>query len=363
MKRRFVLSIIVFMALMMVWSTFARAEETSAGRRERAEGDRPTARGARPAAPRAQGRRVPGLLGLSPEEREKMRERWQNMPAEEREKFRAEMRERFGSVRGPSGRTDTPRVFEQQIAQLKAEQQKTINELREILDLARKEKAAQTAKRVEQLISKRQKAFQERLQALEQRRQRFERARPQRPEARREPDRAAMKRAPDFTLNCFEGKQVSLAQQRGKIVVLEWLNFECPFSLYHHKTRQTMVDLAKKYKDKNVVWFAVNSTSHTTAEANQAFAKKYKLPYPILNDKPGKVGKEYGAKTTPHMIIIDSRGRIAYDGAIDNAPNGKIPQGQKYVNYVSEALDAVIANRRVTTAQTKPYGCTVKYPK
>ena len=357
MKKRLVSIIVIFVALMMVWSTFARAEETSARRRERAEGDRPTARGARPAAPRA-----PGLSGLSPEEREKMRERWQNMSVEEREKFRAEVRERFGAMGRPTQREGQPRVFEQQIAQLKKEQEQNIKELREILDLARKEKATQTAKRVEQLISKRQKAFQGRLQALEQRRQRFDRTRPQRPEAR-EPDRAGMKRAPAFALNCFEGKQIALAQQRGKIVVLEWLNFECPFSLYHYKTKTTMVDLAKKYKDKNVVWLAVNSTSHTTTQANQAFAKKYKLPYPILNDKPGKVGKEYGAKTTPHMIVIDSRGRIAYDGAIDNAPNGKIPQGQKYVNYASEALDAVIANRRVTTAQTKPYGCTVKYPK
>ena len=92
-------------------------------------------------------------------------------------------------------------------------------------------------------------------------------------------------------------------------------------------------------------------------------AKKYKLPYPILNDKPGLVGKKYDAKTTPHMFIIDRRGRIAYDGAIDNAPNGKLPQGQKYVNYLAQALDELLAGKRVSSPKTKPYGCTVKYPK
>lgn len=87
------------------------------------------------------------------------------------------------------------------------------------------------------------------------------------------------------------------------------------------------------------------------------------MPYPILNDIPGKVGKAYGAKTTPHVFVIDQTGSIAYDGAIDNAPLGKVAKGEKYVNYISQALDALIGGKSVTTKQTKSYGCSVKYAK
>ena len=173
--------------------------------------------------------------------------------------------------------------------------------------------------------------------------------------------RPSGKKAPDFTLKSFDGKEISLAKLKGQIVVIEWMNFECPFSKHHYETKTTMVDLAKKYKDKGVTWLAVNSTSHTKAKANSEFAKKHKLPYPVLNDIPGKVGKAYGAKTTPHIFVIDKAGSIAYDGAIDNAPMGKVAKGEEYFNYVSAALDALLGGKRVTTVQTKPYGCSVKY--
>jgi len=131
----------------------------------------------------------------------------------------------------------------------------------------------------------------------------------------------------------------------------------------HHygKATNTMVGLANKYKTRNVVWLAVNSTSHITPAANKEFTRKYKLPFPILDDRPGRVGRAYGAKTTPHMYIISPRGNILYEGAIDNSPLGRKKEG--VINYVDKALAELTASKTVTTPNTKPYGCSVKYPK
>jgi peroxiredoxin len=176
-------------------------------------------------------------------------------------------------------------------------------------------------------------------------------------------ERDAGRPAPPFTLKSFDDKTIRLTEYRGKTVVLEWLNFECPFVKYHYGKPKTMIKLANKYKDKNVVWLAVNSTSHTTPEANKEFAQQQKLPYSILDDRSGRVGRAYGAKTTPHMYIINPRGRIVYEGAIDNAPLGKTPEGKDLVNHVDKALGEMITGKMVSTKETKPYGCTVKYPK
>lgn len=172
-----------------------------------------------------------------------------------------------------------------------------------------------------------------------------------------------LKKAPDFTLTNYDGKTIKLADYAGKIVVLEWFNYECPFSRYNYEKTTADNDLAAKYKDKNVVWLAINSTGHQTMEKNKEFAGQFKVIHPILDDSAGKVGTEYGAKTTPHIFIIDAAGDIVYNGALDNAPIGKVPENEKYVNYADKALDELTAGKPVTTAQTKPYGCTVKYGK
>ncbi|MHC4482792.1 MAG: redoxin domain-containing protein, partial [Planctomycetota bacterium] len=112
-----------------------------------------------------------------------------------------------------------------------------------------------------------------------------------------------------------------------------------------------------------VVWLAVNSTNHTTVKQNKDWAAKHKLPYPILDDRPGAVGRAYGATNTPHMYIISTEGNIVYEGAIDNSPNGKTPDGEKMINYVDKALAELTAGKAVSTAKTKPYGCSVKYPR
>jgi peroxiredoxin len=171
-------------------------------------------------------------------------------------------------------------------------------------------------------------------------------------------------KAPLFTLTNYDGKEVSLADFEGKIVVLEWLNYDCPFVKYHYETASTMVDLANKYAEKGVVWLAINSTNYATAETNKAFAQKDSIPYPILDDHKGNVGHAYGAERTPELFVIDRGGQIAYHGAIDNAPLGKLSEGQtEKINYVDNALTELLAGKDVTVPETKPYGCTVKYAK
>ena len=156
MKKCMVSIIVVLAALAIVWPTVAPAEEKGASRPEPNDADRPTARGARPPAPNREGRDAPSLRGLSPEEQATLKEKWQNMSEAEKNEFRAKMREKLGPTTGPTERPEAAAAIEQQIAQLKTEQEQGISELREILDLARKEKAGQTAKAVESLIAKRQ---------------------------------------------------------------------------------------------------------------------------------------------------------------------------------------------------------------
>lgn len=170
-------------------------------------------------------------------------------------------------------------------------------------------------------------------------------------------------KAPDFTLKNYDGTEFKLSDLQGKIVVLEWFNYECPFVKYHYEKASTMKNLAAKYKNKNVVWLAINSTAHLETAKNKDFAEKNKVPYPILDDRTGTTGKAYVAKNTPHIFIIDAQGNIAYNGAIDNAPMGKVTGNGDYIGYVDNALAELTADKKVTTAATKPYGCTVKYKK
>jgi peroxiredoxin len=281
------------------------------------------------------------------------------MSPQERRKFMAQMRERLDAERRTAARGGTLKMLEAQIKKLQAEHEALAKELRAIRELAEKENAGETAKRLQKLIAKRDEEFKGTLEQLERRREKLTRGRP-RPVAAGED---AGRKAPDFTLKSFDGKTVSLSDYRGRIVVLEWLNFECPFVKYHYGEPKTMIKLAEKYKNKNVVWLAINSTSHTTPAANTDFAKTQKLPYPILDDRPGNVGHAYIAMTTPHMYVISTRGNIVYEGAIDNSPMGRTPSGQQLVNYVDKALTELTSGKAVTTTKTKPYGCTVKYPR
>jgi peroxiredoxin len=166
-------------------------------------------------------------------------------------------------------------------------------------------------------------------------------------------------KAPAFTLSDVKGESVSLADYRGKVVVLEWINPDCPF-VKRHYGEDTMKKLTSAYDDRGVVWLTVNSTKYMDGAANASFATKENVDWPILVDQDGKVGHAYGAATTPHMFIIDKEGKVVYDGAIDDDPRGNKAAGER-TNYVAQALDEVLAGKAVSTPETKPYGCSVKY--
>jgi peroxiredoxin len=174
------------------------------------------------------------------------------------------------------------------------------------------------------------------------------------------------KSAPDFSLKDVDGHEVHLRDYLGKVVVLEWFNPKCPFVNASH-TKGSLRDTAARHLAQGIVWLGVDSA----AAGKQGFApddirdgaKRFGLTHPILRDESGAVGHTYGATNTPHMFVIDTKGVLAYAGAIDNSPDGEgeSPQGGALVNYVDEAIADITAGRAVRTPRTKAYGCTVKY--
>lgn len=172
--------------------------------------------------------------------------------------------------------------------------------------------------------------------------------------------------APDFTLPTADGKTVKLSDLRGKTVVLEWFNPECPFVKAAHDSGP-LKDLAgRTTAAPNVAWLAVNSGAPGKqghgAEVNQAAARTWALAHPILLDETGAVGRAYGATNTPHMFIVDAQGALVYRGALDNAPMGE-PEGGTRVAHFEDALAAVTAGQPVGSAETRAWGCSVKYAK
>lgn len=157
--------------------------------------------------------------------------------------------------------------------------------------------------------------------------------------------------APDFKLKDTFGKEFTLSEFKGRPVVLEWVNQDCPVSRKAHE-KSKMQDVYKKYVGKGAVWLGIDSTHTATAEGNRVYAAQMGLAYPILLDTDGKVGRAFGAKRTPHMFVIDKAGTLVYDGAIDD---------QKDQNYVSAALEDLLANRAVGKSKTDAYGCGIKY--
>jgi alkyl hydroperoxide reductase subunit AhpC len=173
------------------------------------------------------------------------------------------------------------------------------------------------------------------------------------------------KPAPAFELKDVNGKAVKLADFRGKTVVLEWFNPGCPFVKYAHG-EGPLKEAAKRpgAGRADVVWLAINSSASGKqghgVELNKQAGTEWKMTYPLLIDESGSVGRLYGAKTTPHMYVIDASGKLVYRGALDNAPLGRSSDG-KTVSYVQAALDDLAAGRAVRTPETQSYGCSVKY--
>jgi len=174
-------------------------------------------------------------------------------------------------------------------------------------------------------------------------------------------------KVPDFTLKDTNGKTHNLSDYHGKVVVLEWTNPNCPFVVRHYRD-DLMPALQRKYGEKGVVWFAVNTThpGHRDYETNESlndiFAEWNAAYRGQLVDLDVSVGRAYNAQTTPQMYIIDKEGILRYNGAIDDDPRGSEPYAER-VQYFQVALDQVLSGKTVETPTTRPYGCTVKYTK
>ena len=172
--------------------------------------------------------------------------------------------------------------------------------------------------------------------------------------------------APEFSLTDTKGSTHSLSEYKGKYVVLEWFNPQCPFVKKHYGSGN-MQNLQKEYTGKGVVWLTIDSNApgtegNLTAEEAAKIATSWKThETALLLDPEGRAGQAYGAKNTPNMVIINPDGKIIYHGAIDSKATPNPADIPASTNYVKAALDQSLAGKSVATPETKPYGCSVKY--
>ncbi len=172
--------------------------------------------------------------------------------------------------------------------------------------------------------------------------------------------------APDFTLTDTAGKTVRLSEFKGRHVVLEWVNPGCPYVRKHYHSAN-MQGTQKEVTGKGVVWLAINSTETQSYDylAPDKLAgwmtQQKAAPTRTLMDPEGTVGRAYGARTTPHLYIVDPQGRLAYAGGIDSIPSSSADDIPKAVNYVKQGVSQVLAGQPLNPATTRPYGCSIKY--
>jgi peroxiredoxin len=172
--------------------------------------------------------------------------------------------------------------------------------------------------------------------------------------------------APDFTGTDSNGQSLTLSKDRGKFVVLEWHNQGCPYTRKHYESGN-MEALQRQWTAKGVVWLTVISSAPgregyvSASEENDYLKKMQAAPSAVILDPTGQIGQLYGAKTTPHMFIIDPSGKLIYNGAIDDHPTPDQADIKDSRNYVSQALTEAMAGKQVSEPVTRPYGCSVKY--
>ena len=172
--------------------------------------------------------------------------------------------------------------------------------------------------------------------------------------------------APDISAMDSKGKTQTLSQYKGKYVVLEWFNPDCPFVKKHYGSGN-MQKLQQEFTGKGVVWLTIDSSAPglegnlTAEQANQKMAEWKTRSTALLLDPDGKAGQTYGAKNTPHMFVINPEGKIIYEGAIDSKPTANASDIASSTNYVKAALDESLAGKTLTTPSSRPYGCSVKY--
>ena len=172
--------------------------------------------------------------------------------------------------------------------------------------------------------------------------------------------------APDFSLTDAAGKTQSLSQYKGKYVVLEWFNPDCPFVKKHYGSGN-MQKLQAEFTGKGVVWLTIDSSAPgfegnlSAEQATKVMAEQKLKSTAVLLDPDGKAGKAYGARNTPHMFVVSPEGKIVYEGAIDSKPSPNPADIAGATNYVKVALDESMAGKPVSQSSTRPYGCSVKY--
>ncbi|MFQ5512020.1 MAG: thioredoxin family protein [Candidatus Krumholzibacteriia bacterium] len=176
------------------------------------------------------------------------------------------------------------------------------------------------------------------------------------------------KAAPAFTLTDVDGHEHSLADYKGKYVVLEWTNMDCPFVKKHYKSGN-MQGLQKQFTKEGVVWLRICSSAKgaqgyfKAAEIKRRLKEDKAMQTAYLIDADGTVGRMYGAKTTPHMFVIDPKGALIYAGGIDDKPSTQLATVEGATNYVSDCLQAAMSGKPVAQKTAPPYGCGVKYAK
>ena len=172
--------------------------------------------------------------------------------------------------------------------------------------------------------------------------------------------------APEFMAVDTNGQEQSLSAYRDRFVVLEWVNHECPFVGKHYGSGN-MQKLQGRYTEQGVIWLSICSSApgnqghFSPEEANRLTAEKGASPTAVILDEDGEIGRMYGAKTTPHMFVIDPQGRLIYQGAIDSVPGTDRSEIAQAENYVEAALEAALNGNPVEVPSTKSYGCSVKY--
>jgi peroxiredoxin len=178
-----------------------------------------------------------------------------------------------------------------------------------------------------------------------------------RPEAKATVGRAA----PSFSLPDTNGRTCDLADAAGRIVVIEWINTDCPY-VKRHYIDGAMLEVYRMVQAvaPDTVWIAIDSTKDATAQDRAAWREKHGVPYPVLLDSDGTVGRLYNARRTPHMFVIDAKGVLRYHGAIDDDRLGLKPRSE-VTNYVVDAVRQITSEQTVTPSFVKPYGCSVKY--
>jgi hypothetical protein len=172
--------------------------------------------------------------------------------------------------------------------------------------------------------------------------------------------------APAFSASDINGRTISLGDYAGKLVILEWTNDGCPFVGKHYNSGN-MQALQRKYTGEGDVWLTIASSAPgeqgyvTPAEAKADLARWRAAPSDYLLDPDGVVGRLYAARATPHIVVIDRSGRVAYMGAIDDTPSTRLADVKTAKNYLVAALDEIAAGKPVTVAATQAYGCSIKY--